>query len=1465
MPVFNNALAGAAGQSGGDDSYKIERSLRFSEDDDSYLTRTPTTAGNRKTWTLSFWMKRGKFGTTNRHIFETVGSPEHTGLYTVSNSDALEFRGYTSGFNWRLTTEAVLRDPSAWYHIVVNFNSTAGTASDRAAIYINGVKAPLATASYPSPNVQTNWNNSVQHFLGSFHATASHWDGYLAEVHFVDGQALAPDGVFGEFDTTTGVWNPIEYTHADTVDYSNNNQITIDPGNYYLNNQDGPKAFNGDGNTYIDSRLGTGSNSTTNIIWQPTGGIQNVTKIRVHTNYATHYRINDGSWTSFSSSGTYAQIYSGTAFTLTKLEIRRNNCQASDWGHRVTFYEINDVEYQNVGTNSFHLPFSSNTTLTHPNKYKTQGSGSTPPSNAASLYYNTGHYFGSNQGVTYDAGSVRKFWVQPGSSDPVVKTSNNGTDWTTVFNGSQTWNDPIEVTCRYVYMSSSGNGFGPYLKQPAFAADTSGNDNHWLDQNLNPSVTPATTSHQYWRAVIYGLNQSHWPRMSKLYMYEADGTRREHKSFTSDNCSDQGSIPSEGGVYTTDFGSSSYNFTNVGIYSTYNGGTRTGYADVYYSDDGNTWTYSFTSVVTNANQCGERVGTLSESDNLLDSPTNYEDGTNIGGNYAVMNPLSARSQVSVSNGNLDCTVTSNSHSWTGRKVFSTIGVNSGKWYAEMTVNSEGSVYAAICGNTENINESNSIGWQSQGWGYYKGGIIVIQTTENSSGIPAYGAGDTIGVALDVDNLKVKFYKNGTQVGTTAGYDITADLTWFFAFDSYDESDVSWNFGQRPFKISSVPTGHKALCTENFDTPLIEDPSTAFDVALWTGNGSSAQTISTPKLSPDMVWYKERSSTSSHGIVDAVRSATNAAKILYSDRTDSEATGNAVQSITSLNNNGFTIGSSDNSINQSSQTYVGWAWEGGDLATGTYSSYDQSQHWSANTSGAVFGGVIGSLFDTATSTGIYPGTTGSAGTFDLTLTFSPGIACTSLRVYTKDKQANATGSVSVNGGTHQSVSGNDSWTTLTAPSTLNSLVLRRVASSASNNAFRFTAIEVNGKILIDPGVIPVGGLNSSFYNQDQVWSNFLSRNTVSGGSNLGSATDAFSGTIWSMSDAANCGYSNDYTGSSITFAPTSGTLVGQVVKLYQRIRPSTVTVNGTAATITTSGNTRICTVDLGSPQNITSVVTTATTIGETNAFSYIEVDGKLLIDSGVSLSGLTQYPSIASTVRANPTAGFSIVTATQGSGNSTWGHGLNAKPDLIVMKARDQAFGWFVSHSALDNQSTKFLRLHSPNGVATNANWFASTEPTSSVITTKAGGMWSQGDDFVAYCWTAVEGYSAFTSHTVGSGTNFAYLGFRPRFLMLKRTGQGTTTNMSYASWAMFDTARDTYNEVDFDTILYANRNYAEGKRGDSAGSTAGSYLNIDILSNGIRFQSGGAEFSQPSDKIIVMAWAEHPFKYARAR
>jgi hypothetical protein len=220
-------------------------------------------------------------------------------------------------------------------------------------------------------------------------------------------------------------------------------------------------------------------------------------------------------------------------------------------------------------------------------------------------------------------------------------------------------------------------------------------------------------------------------------------------------------------------------------------------------------------------------------------------------------------------------------------------------------------------------------------------------------------------------------------------------------------------------------------------------------------------------------------------------------------------------------------------------------------------------------------------------------------------------------------------------------------------------------------------------------------------------------------------------------------------------------------------------------------------------------------------------------------------SITSSVRASTAAGFSIVTATQGSGTSTWGHGLNTKPDLIIMKARDQTFNWYVSHSALDNQSTKFLRLDLTSEVATNSNWFNSTEPTNSVVSTKAGGMWNQGDDFVAYCWNARQGFSAFGLYE-GNGSSsagpFIFTDFRVNYLLVKNVDTA-------APWFIFDAVRDPENTNG--KILRANDTTAEFDGGTEY---------IDFLSNGFKLRTDNDVFNKNGDTYAYWAIAENPFQ-----
>jgi len=197
-------------------AYKIEQSLRFNRPDNAYLRRTPSSAGNQRTWTWSAWVKRGDISTSHM-LFESrppIADNDRTFIILHSNTSVnLEVTDISNGSHtWDLRTTQVFRDPSAWYHIVVQHDTTQATSSDRIKIYVNGERVTaFNTATYPSQNYQSDVNASLPHTIGdSATQYSANFDGYLTEVNFIDGQALDPTN-FGETGTY-GEWKPIEYT-----------------------------------------------------------------------------------------------------------------------------------------------------------------------------------------------------------------------------------------------------------------------------------------------------------------------------------------------------------------------------------------------------------------------------------------------------------------------------------------------------------------------------------------------------------------------------------------------------------------------------------------------------------------------------------------------------------------------------------------------------------------------------------------------------------------------------------------------------------------------------------------------------------------------------------------------------------------------------------------------------------------------------------------------------------------------------------------------------------------------------------------------------------------------------------------------------------------------------------------------------------------------------------------------------
>ena len=241
MSVLSTGLAKTSAAAGG---YAIDNSLRFNSPDSSYLSWTAGTATNRKKWTWSGWVKRGNL--TYAHIFGAIVGSNHTdGLVFEGN----KLRAFLDDANSELRTTALLRDPSAWYHIVWAIDTTQGTASNRANLYINGTIVTDFTAeTYPASDYTSGINNAVAQNMGknvwSDPGNEAYLDGYLSEVHFIDGQALDHTS-FGETGDY-GEWKPIEVTgmtygtNGFYLDFSNSGSLGTDASsntnNWTVNN-----------------------------------------------------------------------------------------------------------------------------------------------------------------------------------------------------------------------------------------------------------------------------------------------------------------------------------------------------------------------------------------------------------------------------------------------------------------------------------------------------------------------------------------------------------------------------------------------------------------------------------------------------------------------------------------------------------------------------------------------------------------------------------------------------------------------------------------------------------------------------------------------------------------------------------------------------------------------------------------------------------------------------------------------------------------------------------------------------------------------------------------------------------------------------------------------------------------------------------------------------------------------------
>ena len=201
--ITNDSVTGSA---------EIERSLKFHDGDSAYLSRTPGSAGNRKTFTFSCWFKRSTLGTQSGAFLKAGDAASNYFKINIANDHKIYVLATISGGYteyWR--SAQLFRDIAGWTHLVLRWDTTQGTAADRVRVYINGTQMGTSSYSAPTQDLDGFVNNTVQHEIGSDSGNSQYWDGYMAEVNLVDGLSLDPSS-FGFLGGQTNVWLPRRYT-----------------------------------------------------------------------------------------------------------------------------------------------------------------------------------------------------------------------------------------------------------------------------------------------------------------------------------------------------------------------------------------------------------------------------------------------------------------------------------------------------------------------------------------------------------------------------------------------------------------------------------------------------------------------------------------------------------------------------------------------------------------------------------------------------------------------------------------------------------------------------------------------------------------------------------------------------------------------------------------------------------------------------------------------------------------------------------------------------------------------------------------------------------------------------------------------------------------------------------------------------------------------------------------------------
>jgi hypothetical protein len=1325
--------------------FTTQRSVRLRSSASANFSRTQTTTTNSLKWTYSTWVKRGSLASFSFLLQGYVNGTNRTPIL-FSSTDNLNMY-YVSGGSviWQVVTNAVFRDPSAWYHIVVAFDSTDATSSNRLKMYVNGVQQTFSSATYPSLNQATQINASGNaQYLGVETSTPYYFDGYLTEVNFIDGQALTPSS-FGEYDAVRNTqWKPKRYTG------------TYGTNGFYLNFSDN-------------------SNNTAATIGKDSSG-------------------NSNNWTPNGIIVTAGIAYDSMTDVPTLTSETASN-----------FATLNPVD---------------------------TGGGSVTLS-GGNLNYSIASGAGSQVRGTIGADLSSKWYWE----------YTNGTTATAL--------NPVMFGISTVDGQITNNSTS--LKLAAIIY-TDGVTNYLASKYINGAGTSVTT--QFRSAAIGDIFQIAYDAATGNLWFGKNNTWYDATNGTTGNPS-TGANP----VFTLPTGSSMTPFlANLG--ATYTGSLNCGQRpfvqpvptgfkslNTYNLPDGNVTSsddyhkiYSYT-----GNGGGLQVGEVQKPMSLfnLDRSLRFRSSASP---YLSRTPASAGSQTT--------------WTWSGwvkrgalgvRQFITMSGINPNPtqvWQVEFDASDKLNFYnqtintyrlstrvfrdtsnwyhIVFCADTNNATAQNRFrcwvnGVEITAWdtnSVISSGYTFAYNGAYLHGIGAYTYSGN-GLPLDGYLADVYFIDGQALDPTSFG---TYDGNYYWTPKAY-----TGTYGTNGFHLEFEDNSAATAAAIGKDTSGNVNNWTPSGISVTAGATYDSMTDVPTQTSTDVANFSTLNpltkngagTTISNGNLTSTKSTSNSAEFLHST-IGVQNSGSYYWEITptTITNNGLYIGLGDGA--SSSPKRMFW-WSNGNVYNNVGTVVSAGGSYVAND-------VLGFAYNVSSDTlSLYKNNT-LTHTITNVLTNLGITSGTSVFAYILGDGANNGYVLNANFGQRPFT-----YTPPTGFRSINSFNIAEVlgdvespdfvwikSRSASGDHALFNSVVGTGKYLRSSNS---GGEVTDVNSLIQFNKNgFLLGNAAI----VNTSATTYVASAWK---SGNTTVTNTDGRQTITITVASPAVVTATGHSFN---------NGDIIQLYTTG---------ALPTGLSTNVNYYIVNKATNTFQLSLTNGGSAINTSGTQSG-THSCTFYSQVRANQTAGFSIVTYTGTGVNTTVGHGLGVAPKMIIIKSKTVVQDWAVYHSNLTS-AIYWLQLNGTGTQNNNAAVWNSTAPTSSVFSVGTASVSNATSGLVAYCFADVNGFSKFGSYISNNDPNgpFVYTGFRPRWLMVKRAIVTSGTG----GWFMYDAERNSYNVMD----KYI---FAEGTAGDNILAV------FDFTSNGFKIRSNNVHVNTTAgDTYIYMAFAEHPFKYALAR